>query len=133
VTPTQRAFAILVSLATLLGILELVRRRRLREEYAWLWVLSGVAMALLAGWYGLVEWLTRLIGAVVATTTLFLFGFLFLLLISIHYSTVISRLTDQVRRVTQELAILEAELQARGGPQRRPAGAPGRSPDDAAT
>src|SRR5205814_10236621 len=43
-TQTQRIFALVASLGTLLFILELVRRRRLREEYSWLWVLTSGSM-----------------------------------------------------------------------------------------
>jgi hypothetical protein len=122
-TPTQRTFAVLASLGTLLVIVELVRRRRLKEEYSWLWIATSAGMLLLSGWYGLIEWVTHLIGAVTVTTTLFLCGMLFLLLISVHFSTVISRLTQQVRRLTQELAILSAERE--GQPQRTRADADG--------
>ncbi len=108
-TSTQRLFAIVISIATFLVVMELIRRRRLREEYAFLWVLTTVGMMLLATWYGLIEWITQFIGAVAVTTTLFLFALLFLLLISVHFTTVISRLTVQVRRLTQELALLQAE------------------------
>jgi hypothetical protein len=117
-TPTQRTFAILTSVATLVGILELVRRRKLKEEYSWLWILTTAGMLVLSSWYGLVEWLSQLIGAVTPTTTLFLFGLLFLLLMSVHFSTMISRLTQQVRALTQEMAILSAERDratSRGG------------------
>lgn len=107
-TRVQQIFAVLTSVVILAFIVELVRRRRLKEEYAWLWILTSVGMVLLASWYGLLEWVSRLIGAITVTTTLFLFALIFLLLISIHYSMVISRLTTQVRRLTQELAILEA-------------------------
>ena len=108
-TPTQRVFAVVTSVATLAFIVELVRRRRLKEEYSWLWIVTAAGMIVLSAWYGLIEKVTRLIGAVTVTTTLFLFGLLFLLVISVHFSTVISRLTEQVRRLTQELAILEAK------------------------
>jgi hypothetical protein len=107
--PTQRVFAIVTSVATLLGILELVRRRKLKEEYSWLWILTTLGMVVLSSWYGLIEWVTHHIGAVTVTTTLFLFALFFLLGISIHFSTMISRLTQQVRRLTQELAILSEE------------------------
>jgi hypothetical protein len=113
-TPTQRAFAIITSIATFLVVMELIRRRRLREEYAFLWVLTTVGMMVLATWYGLIERITQLIGAVAVTTTLFIFALMFLLLISVHFTTVISRLTVQVRRLTQELAILQASRQAPG-------------------
>ena len=108
-TPTQRVFVVLVAVSTFLVVVELVRRRRLREEYSFLWLATTFCMMVLSFWYGLIEWLTHLIGAVTVTTTLFLFGLLFLLVISVHFSTVISRLTQQVRRLTQELALLSAE------------------------
>jgi hypothetical protein len=108
-TKAQHVFAVLVSLGSLAVIVELVRRRRLKEEYSLLWIVTAVAMLVLSSWYDLVEWLTQLSGAVTPTTTLFIFGLVFLLLISVHYSTVLSRLTEQVRRLTQELALLSAE------------------------
>lgn len=108
-TPNQHIFAIIATFGILLFILELVRRRRLKEEYSWLWILTSMTMMLLVSWYGLIEQISSLIGAVLPTTTLFIFALLFLLLISVHFSTVISRLTQQIRRLTQELAILSAE------------------------
>jgi hypothetical protein len=124
VTPTQRVFAVAASVATFVVIIELIRRRKLREEYAFLWVLTSIGMMVLSAWYGLMEDITRLIGAITVTTTLFLFALLFLLLISVHFSTVLSRLTVQVRRLTQELAILQASRDARadgdaGAPESR--------------
>jgi Mg2+/citrate symporter len=107
-TGLQQAFAIVLALGTLGGIVELVRRRKLKEEYALLWIVTGAGMLVLASWYGLIEVLTRAIGAVTPTTTLFIFALFFLLAISVHFSVVISRLTEQVRRLTQELAIHEA-------------------------
>lgn len=128
-TPTQRVFAIITSVTTFLVVMELVRRRRLREEYAFLWVLTTVGMMVLATWYGLIEWITQAIGAVAVTTTLFLFALLFLLLISVHFTTVISRLTVQVRRLAQELAILQAERdRAAGDPGPGAIPAPGTEP-----
>lgn len=118
-TPTQRVFAIVTSVATLVFIVELVRRRKLKEEYSWLWIVTGAGMVVLSAWYGLIERVTHLIGAVTVTTTLFLFGLLFLLVISVHFSTVISRLTQQVRRLTQELAILSAERDQAGAERER--------------
>jgi len=122
-TPTQRVFAIVTSLGTLLFILELVRRRKLREEYSWLWILTAAGMLVLASWYGLIERISRLIGAATPTTTLFLFALLFLLAISVHFSTMISRLQQQVRRLTQELAVLAAERGGEGEAQDRGGGA----------
>lgn len=118
-SPTQRVFAVATSVVTLLFIIELVRRRKLKEEYSWLWILTGVGMVVLASWYGLIEEITHFIGAVTVTTTLFLFGLLFLLVISVHFSTVISKLTHQVRRLAQEIAILSAERDQAGAERQR--------------
>jgi hypothetical protein len=127
-TPTQRVFAIVTSIGTFLVVMELIRRRRLREEYAFLWVLTTVGMMVLATWYGLIERITQLIGAIAVTTTLFIFALIFLLLISVHFTTVISRLTVQVRRLTQELAILQASRQQPGGGDVPTTTAAGREP-----
>ncbi len=108
-TSLQRAFAVVTSILVFGFILELVRRRKLKEEYAWLWIVTSAGMIVLSSWYGLLEWISRLIGAVAVTTTLFIFALLFLLVTSVHFSLVISRLTQQVRRLTQELAIVTAE------------------------
>lgn len=113
-SPTQKVFAGVTTIVVAVFIVELVRRRKLKEEYAWLWLLTAVGMALLTTWYSLLEWLTHAIGAVTVTTTLFLFGILFLLLISVQFSLVISRLSHQVKRLTQELAILTARKDGTG-------------------
>jgi Mg2+/citrate symporter len=131
-TPRQHVFAVLASLATFVVVIELIRRRRLREEYALLWVLTSGTMLVLSGFYGIIEWVTHAIGAVTVTTTLFLFALLFLLLISVHFTTVLSRLTVQMRRMAQEIAILEAERRARlapAPPDEAPSAAPRRATD----
>lgn len=105
----QKIFAILVSLFFLVLIVELVRRRKLREEYSFLWIITGFIMLILTIRYDLLLFLTKLIGAVLPTTTLFIFAILFLVLISLHFSIKISSLTDKVIKLTQELAILKSE------------------------
>jgi hypothetical protein len=107
----QKVFAVLVSLLVFGVILELVRRRRLREEYAVLWLLTGGGIVVLVVWEGLLAALTRAIGAVLNVSTLFLFAWLFLLAIVLHYSVIISRLTMQVKNLAQEVAILGARLE----------------------
>jgi len=126
-TGLQQTFAVAISLANLVFIVELVRRRKLREAYAWLWITTSVGMLVLSSWYGLIEWLSQLTGAVTVTTTLFLFALLFLLALSVHFSTVLSRLSQQVRRLTQELAMHEADRDrgesARGPDEEKPGAA----------
>ena len=112
-TPHQTVFALVTSLAALVFVLDLVRRRRLREEYSWLWLLTAGAMVLLVVWYRLLLAVTWVIGAVTPINTLLLCAVLFLFAIAVHYSMIISRLTTQVKNLAQELALLSARLEER--------------------
>ena len=117
-TPRQQIFALVASVALLVFIVEMVRRRRLREEYSWLWLFTGLAVLVLSAWFGLLKWLTRLIGAVTPVSTLFVFGILFLLITNIYFSIKVSTLTNQVKNLAQRLAILDSyvrDLRAEGG------------------
>ena len=102
----QKLIAILISLIIMGVIVELVRRRKLREEYSWLWLLTGLVMLVLSVWYDLLVMVTRTIGAVLPTSTLFFFGLIFLLLINLHYSMKISQLSTQVKNLAQRMALL---------------------------
>jgi hypothetical protein len=109
----QTVFALVTSLVTFTFILELVRRRRLREEYSWLWLLTSGIMVLLVVWFQLLVGITHLVGAVTPLNTLLLFAVLFLFAISVHYSVIVSRLTTQVKNLAQELALVSARLEQR--------------------
>jgi len=104
-TPRQQLFAILAGAAILIFIVDLVRRRRLRAEYAWLWLSAGVAVLVAASWYDALDAISRLIGAALGTTTVFLLSILFLMAVCIHLCTKVSMLSDQVKRLAQELAV----------------------------
>jgi len=119
-TPHQKLFAVITSVMVFLVMMELVRRRQLREEYSWLWLLTGTAMIVLVIWYRLLLFITRVIGALSPVTTLLLFSLLFLLAIAIHYSVIISRLTTQIKNLAQELALLSARVEQLPGNQRHP-------------
>ena len=112
----QKIFAIVASILIMLVVVELVRRRKLREEYSWLWLLTGGIIILLVGWYDLPLFVTHLIGAIAPTTTLFIFGLLFLMLISLHYSIQISKLSHQVKEMAQQLALLKGRVEGQVDP-----------------
>ncbi len=110
----QIPFAIVTAFLLLGLILYLIRKRKLREEYALLWLVVGAGVIALTLYYPLLVWLTALIGAVDPTSTLFLFSLIFLLVLSIHFSIAHSRLKDQIKDLTQELALLRHELESKG-------------------
>ncbi|PWH18777.1 MAG: DUF2304 domain-containing protein [Ardenticatenia bacterium] len=109
-SPRQQAFALVASITLLILIIELVRRRKLREEYSWLWILTGIVILVLSVWYGALLFITRLIGAVTPVSTLFMFGILFLVVTNIYYSIKISTLTTQVKNLAQRLTILDSYM-----------------------
>ncbi len=102
--------ALVISIGMMLLIIELVRRRKLREEYSWLWLLTGSVIIVLMMWFGLLKWTTHLIGAIKPSSAIFFLAFLFLFIISLHFSVVISRLTDRNKELAQKYALLELEL-----------------------
>ncbi len=85
----NKIVALVVSIGMLLLIIELVRRRKLREEYSWLWLLTVSTILLLTIWFDLLRWITFLIGAIIPSSTIFMLAFLFLIFISLHFSVVI--------------------------------------------
>jgi hypothetical protein len=109
----QTVFALVTSLTIFVLILELVRRRRLREEYAWLWLLTAGSMIVLVAWFRLLVVITHLVGAVTPINTLLLFAVLFLFAIAVHYSVIVSRLTIQVKNLAQELALVSERVERR--------------------
>ena len=110
--PTQqKIFALLVSVLVFMFIIDMVRKRRLREEYSVLWLATSVVMFVLVLRYEWLVFLTRLIGATTSTTTLFLFALIFLILLSVQFCIKISRLTDQVKNLSQENALIKLEIE----------------------
>jgi len=110
-TAHQRIVAFVLGVGLFLFIVELVRRRKLQEEYSLLWLITGATIAVLAVWHEIVVEITRLIGAALPMSTLFFFGLLFLIVINLHYSVKISGLSRRVKDLTQELALLRQRLE----------------------
>lgn len=108
--PTEtRLVAVGGSLAMLALIVELVRRRRLKEEYSVLWIVTALILLLLSSWYGLLLAITKAIGAVLPTSTLFFAGLMFVMVMLLHFSVRVSQLERTVTTLVQELGILNVE------------------------
>lgn len=102
--------AIIGSAVLLLAVLEMVRRRRLMERYALLWLLSAVVLLALASWPGALNRISRAIGIFYPPTALFVVAFAFILLLLLHFSAAVSRLSDQSKVLAQRLALLEERV-----------------------
>ncbi|HEX2105060.1 MAG TPA: DUF2304 domain-containing protein [Solirubrobacteraceae bacterium] len=98
------------TLALFLLVFELVRRRRLMERYALLWLFSTVVLLGLALWKDLLEQVATAIGIFYAPSALFVVAFGFILVILLHFSLVISRLSDQTKVLAQRVGLLQQRL-----------------------
>ena len=96
-------------------MLELIRSRRLRERYAILWLVTGIVLLALSLWRDGLNTLAGWLGVeTYPPSVLFAVASLFILVVLLHYSTVISRLADQNTILAQRLALLEHELEGQG-------------------
>lgn len=98
--------AVIAAFGLVVVVVELVRRRSLREEYALLWLLMGAMLLVLSLWRQLLHGLAALIGIYYPPSALFLVGFGLVLLILLHFSTVVSVLTRENKTLAQQLALL---------------------------
>jgi hypothetical protein len=98
------------SIVALLFILELVRRRRLREEYSLLWLATAVVLLILSLSRPLLDVLASAMGIFYPPSALFVVAMIFVLMILLHFSTVITRLTQENKEVAQQVALLRHEI-----------------------
>lgn len=118
--PKLRVIAVAGSVLVLAFVVELVRRRQLKEEYSLLWVLTAVGLVLLSIWDGLLNEVSDLIGAAAPQSTLFFFGLTFVVLMLLHFSVRISALERRITSLVQELGLLGLSGRPLPDPQATP-------------
>ncbi len=112
----QRIIAIVISAGLLLLILELVRRKRLMERYALLWLFSTFLLLVLSVWSGLLNSLASAFGVSYPPSALFAVAFGGVLMLLIHFSLAVSRLSDQNKVLAQRIGLLQQRLDERLDP-----------------
>jgi hypothetical protein len=117
----QRGLAIAVTLGLLLLVFELVRRKRLSERYAILWLVAATTLFVLAVWKGLLTSLSHDVGISYPPSALFAVAIGLIAMILLHFSLAVSRLSDQNKVLAQRLGLLQQrieEAEERSGAQR---------------
>jgi hypothetical protein len=110
-TLLQQRIEIIAAAVVICGLIfELIRRRHLMERYALLWLLAGLTVLVLALWKGLLSTLAHAAGISYLPSALFAVAFLFVLVMLVHFSMTISRLSDQNTILAQRLALLQQRL-----------------------
>jgi hypothetical protein len=103
-------FAALASVALLGVVIELIRARKLRERYALLWLGTAGVILIFAVWRSGLHQLSQSLGIAYPPNALFALAMLFVIVLLLHYSTVISKLSDRSTMLTQRLALMEERL-----------------------
>ncbi len=104
----QRIAAV-ATLLFLILVIELVRRRRLVERYALLWISASLVLVVLAVWNGALNWLADTLGILSPPNALFFVGVGALFFLALHFSVAFSRLSEETKILAQEVARLDRE------------------------
>lgn len=112
--------AVTVSIFLILVIFQLIRQRKLKEQYSLLWFLTVAVILLLALWEAPLLRLSELVGIATPSNLLFLMALMFLFVMAMHFSLLVSRLTDQSKMLAQKLALLERDLRDSQAEPRQP-------------
>ena len=107
-TSTVQVVAIAVSAALLAIVIELVRRRKLTEEYSFVWLLCAIALLSLSLWRDLLHVVAHCLGVFYPPAVLLLVLTVFVFVACLYFSVVVSRQRQQIERLAEEQAILAA-------------------------
>jgi hypothetical protein len=110
VTDNNYVIALIGSVLVLGGIVELLRRRQLKEKYTVLWLLVGLVLVVFTAFPALLERISRALGVAVPTNLLFFVAILFLVGVVLHLSWEASRLENETRKLAEDVAILRLDL-----------------------
>ncbi len=109
-------FATLVAVSIVLSVVELIRRNRLKEKYSLLWLGASLVILFFSVSRKSLDTISLLVGIQYSPSFIFLLATLFLIVINIHFSTVISELSEKNKNLAQEIALLkEAAREANSG------------------
>jgi hypothetical protein len=111
--------AVIVSAALLLLVIDLVRRRKLTEEYSFIWILCAVALLVLSLWRDILHVTARWLGVYYPPAVLLLVLIFFVFVASLYFSVVISGQRRQIERLVEEVALLDQRLREAEGDRKR--------------
>ena len=106
--------AIIGSVALFAFVIDFIRRGLLKEKYSVLWIISALAIMALSVKKGLLDAIAGLLGIAYPPSLLFLVAFVFILLINLHFSVVISILHEKNKALVQDITLLKNSLREAG-------------------
>ena len=93
-----------------MAVIELVRRRTLTEEYSFIWIVCATALLALSLWRNILELAAAALGVHYPPAVLLLVLTLFVVVVSLYFSVVVSRQRKQIERLVEEMALLDAHV-----------------------
>jgi len=106
-----RLVAVVASLTLVVVVLDLVRRRRIKEELWFVWLVGAIAPLVFSVWLAPWAFLARALGMQYEPTLLLILGIFFAIALLLHFTTVLSSLMQQNQRLAQEVARLTWRLE----------------------
>jgi hypothetical protein len=105
-----KIIAIIVSGFIFFTVIELIRRDHLKERYSLIWLAASIVLIVFSSWRGLLHFIALKLGIYYPPSFLFLLAIAFLLVLLLHFSTVISSQSDHNKRLAQEIGVLKSRL-----------------------
>lgn len=105
-----QVIAITVNIAIFVIVIELIRRSHLKERYSLIWLSASIVMLVFSTSRKLLDLISKMVGIYYPPSFLFLLSITFLLVLLLHFSTVISMLSEKNKRLAQELGIVKTRL-----------------------
>ena len=107
----QRIVSLIVAVLVFVVIVDLVRRKKLLEEFSWIWLLAGITIVIVAVWGNLLSVITRVTGIIAPTSIVFFFGIVFLILINLQLSIRLSKNREEIKNIVQKISLYEHDLE----------------------
>ncbi|MEV4599406.1 DUF2304 domain-containing protein [Amycolatopsis sp. NPDC049253] len=106
-----RVLSIVIACLVLLVVIEMMRRRKLREKYAGIWLVLAIGVVVLAVVPSAAQFLARATGVETPSNLVFFLAGVVLALVALHLSTEVGHLEEEVRTAVEETALLRCELE----------------------
>lgn len=103
--------AIVGSILLFIFIIYLIRQKRLKEEYSFLWLFFSIVFIVFSFWRAGLDWLSELIGIAYPPAALFLILFMALFVIMIEFSVIISKQSDWIKKTGQDIGLMKNEIE----------------------
>ena len=108
--PRQKWWVLVFSTGVFYLTVDLVRRRKVREDDSWVWLFIGITVFILGVNYRLLKQVSNFLGIVLPTSTLFFFGQMFMMIFGMTASIRFTRIFFQIKNLVQKVALLELKL-----------------------